>query len=366
MLTNAIYRYLFGKEWISTDVFYKNEPAHKLGGSYWFWLFSSTKDDGPKVMLKITRMGINYKMDNLPVKNKLLKNNSFIGLVSCLCFTDGKAKKLFSEQCEVNFSEKELIAKTDSGLTVIVNGEIPNYSMSVKKSGKEILTASSSGSAPNKAKKIVHSNAFNKYSCFSEDKSTYYMFEETVRCPHLVKLLNVFSKFKASFSGEKFDGIAYAERNSALGAFAPWRYCIYDFEDGAHFRFFWIPKAPTKNPANFECFFDHNNKRYQFTSGKSEYFDVDWNKLGKFSDSVKYIKVNCTNGKESVEVISEIDSQYTFKYSSIGFDSNYSQIILKLKKLEIIGENLKITNSNLGKSVGYGEHVTLKSPLKIE
>jgi hypothetical protein len=355
------WRYLLDDEWKDTSPFFLNKPERYLGGVYWFWLFAPFGLSAPKLMIQFTRMGPPHEVNGVKTDDKIFGKNGFKGMTSCWYYENGKINDLFIEQCVVKLGKGEIHATTKSGYEISLVGSVPSYNFRITKGKRIIADIRNNGSNLDSSTKFVYDNAFNKKSYFSKDRVAYFLFDETIRFPQVLKLLNVFSSFGGKILGKKVRGISYSERNATLGAFAPWRYLIYDFKNGSKLRFFCIPKPITNNKANFDFTFDYskNKKKYVFTSGKSVYLTADKKERKILDKYVKYILVTGTNGEHDVEILSEIVANHCYSYSSLGFAANYYQIIPKIKYLKINGDSINLDEKKLGENTGYAEHVSV-------
>jgi hypothetical protein len=360
-----LWRWLLRKEWKSLDdAFYSKPPINPLRGSYWCWLIQDF-NKSPKIWIFITFMGTKNIINGVKSNNFYNNYNSLSTLMGSWFVRNNKITDFFLENSLTEIKHNNMITKSESGYELELSGFHPNYKLSLIKGKKKILECTSKSLDFNNKPDHIYEKSYNTKSFLTNDKKSYWLKSETIRFPMVVKFTNLFTNVDCKFFENKFHGIAYTEKNHSLGLPMPWKYTIFDFEDGSRFRFFWSHKSIIKTPSDLDMTFDciPTNKKYFFNNENDvEYFYLNKNVRNpheNFCNSSKFIVIKAKN-KDGVriELVAEILNRHLYRYTKWLFHENYNQFILELKKIKIF-EKRKEIKININNSVGYGEYVNI-------
>ncbi len=360
-----IFRKLFKEEWKSPDdAFYCKPPIHPLRGSYWCWLIQGDKSK-PKIWIHISFFGVKNTINGVTSHDGYSDDGKLRTLATCWYVKNNKLIDYFLENSVTTVNKKSFTCKTESGFIIKLENSLPNYTLSLEKDGKKILKCISKGSDLNVKPKIYEKD-YNTKSFLSKDKKSYWMVSETIRLPIIAKSTNLFTDAKCNFFGEKFNGLAYAEKYHGIGPPVPWKYMISDLKDGSRLRFFWVYQNFMTSKHDLSFTFDcvAAKKKYFFENlDNVEFIFLDKNKRNPkqlLSPKSKYIKIKGSNDEDQkIEILAEIVNGHVYRYDKWILHSNYNQFILKLKEVKVFDGKKKI-KINTKDAHSYGEFVDLK------
>lgn len=357
-----IWRKIFGEEWHTlNDAFYSKPDKGFIKGSYWSWLLQG-KENQPKIWIFCYHIAAQHYLNGVKSIATHTKGKSFGTMLACWYFDKGKMKDLFAEQSMTTVEKNKMISKTKKGYELELSGSFPRFNLFLRKDNKTILKCKSKKVDFSKSKPVQYKESWNTKSFLDEKNNAYWLMSESIRVPQIVKYTNLFNYCDVNFMGKKFSAMSYSEKNHTMGPPVPWKYAIFDLKDGSRFRFFWSFKSPLRTPSDLDLTLDcaKTKKKYFFHNFKDlefHYLDKNKKKGDKFTPSTKYIVLkNKDKNGVKMELLAEVMSYHSYKYTYGIIGMDYIQILHKLKKLEIIDNGKKI-KMNPKDSFGYGEFV---------
>jgi len=359
-----IWNWILGKEWQSLDdAFYSKLPINPLRGSYWSWLIQGFKEN-PKIWLLVSFLGVKNTVNGVTTHDGYRNDGNLNTLMGSWFVKNNKVTDFFLERSLTIVNKNSLMSKSRSGFELKLHGKHPNYVLTLENKGDRILECKSN-SLEFDVEPVRHKKKYGTKSYWTSDKKSYWFLSDNIRLPVLTRATNLFTNVDCKFLGDKFRGITYAERANCFGPPIPWKYGIFDFEDGSRFRFFFAYKNIFKTHYDLTFTFDcaSTNKKYYFEDmHKTRYFYLDQNMKNshlKFCPKSEFIVIKSENeNREKIELVAKIKYEYVYKYRKWLLYENYHQLILELEKINLFegGKEVDIDTKN---TIGYGEYVNI-------